>query len=74
MPSASMVAIEPPSPLLLADSAAITPSILPVPNESGSFDFRLASAYDNKLDTEEPTPGAAPIKIPIMVPRARTTL
>src|SRR3546814_17307067 len=61
--------IPPPSELLLADSDAITPLGLPVPNDSGSLLRRFASPYETRLATDEPMPGTAPMRVPKRLPR-----
>src|SRR5512135_658465 len=46
-------------------SAAIRPSIEPLPNFSGSLLARLAAAYDDHAATSSPTPGRMPMNVPI---------
>ena len=46
-------------------SAAISPSIEPLPNFSGSLLARLAAAYDDHAATSSPTPGRMPMNVPM---------
>ena len=46
-------------------SAAIRPSIEPLPNFSFSLLARLAAAYDDHAATSSPTPGRMPMNVPI---------
>ena len=50
-------------------SAAIRPSIEPLPNSSGSLLARFAAAYEDQAATSSPTPGTMPIKVPIQPER-----
>ena len=51
-------------------SAAIRPSIEPLPNFSFSLLARLAAAYDDHAATSSPTPGRMPMNVP-MTPERR---
>ena len=46
-------------------SAAIRPSIEPLPNFSFSLLARLAAAYEDQAATSSPTPGMMPMNVPI---------
>ena len=46
-------------------SAAISPSIEPLPNFSGSLLARFAAAYELQAAISSPTPGITPIAVPI---------
>ena len=46
-------------------SAAIRPSIEPLPNFSGSLLARFAAAYDDHAATSSPTPGRMPMNVPM---------
>ena len=72
MPRANSVAMEPPSELLFADSDAITPRSSPLPKVLSLLYCRFVDAYDTKLATDDPTPGIAPIIVPIALPRRIT--
>jgi hypothetical protein len=51
-------------------SAAIKPSIDPLPNFSFSLLARFAAAYDDHAATSSPTPGRMPMNVP-MTPERR---
>jgi hypothetical protein len=65
MPSVSTGMIAPGTQALSPVSAAISPSIDPLPNFSGSLLARFAAAYDDHAATSSPTPGRIPMKVPI---------
>jgi hypothetical protein len=46
-------------------SAAMRPSIEPLPNFSGSLLARFAAAYDDHAATSSPTPGRMPMNVPM---------
>ena len=65
MPSVSTGMIAPGTQALSPVSAAIRPSIEPLPNFSGSLLARLAAAYEDQAATSSPTPGRMPMNVPM---------
>ena len=70
MPSVSTGITAPGTQALSPVSAAIKPSIEPLPNFSFSLLARLAAAYDDHAATSSPTPGRMPMNVP-MTPERR---
>ena len=58
-----------PATALFAASVAATPSISPSPNLSGVFEARRAAEYPSAAATVEPTPGIAPMNVPMAAER-----
>src|SRR4029453_6969231 len=65
MPSVSTGITAPGTHVLSPVSAAINPSIEPLPNFSFSLLARFAAAYDDHAATSSPTPGRMPMNVPI---------
>ena len=63
--SVSTGMIAPGTQALSPVSAAISPSIDPLPNFSFSLLARFAAAYDDHAATSSPTPGRMPMNVPI---------
>ncbi len=68
--SVSTGIIAPGTQALSPVSAAISPSIEPLPNFSFSLLTRFAAAYDDHAATSSPTPGRMPMNVP-MTPERR---
>ena len=73
-PSAKRGIIAAPVAALFAVSDEITPSSLPVPNFSFSFDHRTASPYPINAASVAPIPGNMPQKKPTMIDRKTAIL
>ena len=71
MPSTSRGIMAPPMEALLDASEATTPSMIPVPNFSGSLLLCRATLYAMMLEVPPPIPGRMPIPIPISEERIR---
>src|SRR4030042_2344722 len=65
-PSESRMVMEPPVEALFAHSEAISPSMAPWPNFSGSFDVLAASPYARNEAIVAPAPGSAPTIVPMI--------
>src|SRR4051812_1239298 len=71
MPSASDGMMWPGMDDMSPVSAAIRPSMDPLPNFSGSLLTDLAAAYDIHAPASSPTPGSSPVSTP-MTPERNT--
>ena len=69
MPKVSIGINAPPDTALFALSDAPTPSLKPVPNNSGCFDARFASLYPKNAAILPPAPGTIPTMIPMIEER-----